>query len=381
MRSTFAMLDSVVYRLKAAASLLGISENTLRTYLQQSGIEVRRQNESNPDAPAIRIFDLQSIFALAAWRRAQGFVKPVADRPIIITVDIIKGGTGKSTSTAEVAIQLQLGGYRVLVIDIDIQANLTQLLGYEADLSMDEAETYGVSPEAIVEHNFSQICIPFIEKRKQRVQTLPDVSNVIKRPFGANGPALIPADTFLVDLEEGLTNAPGNREQVFKELFKKSREGAIPGFNINEYDFILFDCPPSVSLASSNAIATADYVIAPVRMDAFGVKGMSRLVQEINGLTERSEDPPPHLVILPTHYSPNLQRIGRMHEKLRDHQANLYPNAISSSEMFPKSLEAYLPLTLQAPTSEPVSQYRMFTEFLLKKISDDVARAPKLKAA
>lgn len=370
MRQTFTLLENYIYRLKAAAALLNISENTLRSYVKDSGIDIQRANKANPASPAVRLFSIEDIFSIAKWRREKEFVKKIAKGPLgttVISVSIIKGGTGKSTSSAEIAVQLSLEGYRVLLIDLDVQSNVTQLWGYESDFSIDEAESNGLSPEAIVVGTFANIGSQYIDSKNGRLAKMSDVSSIIKKPFGPNGPSLIPSDTFLGDLEQSFAFVKGNRELVFRELFKDSSAGLIPGLNVSDYDFVVFDCPPSLSFVSTNAIAAADYVVAPIKMDSFGLKGVSKLVSECNGLANRSPDVRPELVMLPTHYSTNISRVARMQQQLQAYKNNLSPSVISASELFPKSQENYLPLTLQQPTSSPVAEYRMFTEFLLQK--------------
>ena len=115
LRPTYAFVANVEHRLKSAAALLGVSENTLRTTLAESGIEVRRANHDNPSAPAVRLFDLPTIFQIADYRRSKKLTKgPEGKKPIVIAIEIIKGGTGKTTTAAEVAVQLQLQGLKVL---------------------------------------------------------------------------------------------------------------------------------------------------------------------------------------------------------------------------------------------------------------------------
>ena len=373
MRDTFAHLDDQVYRLRAAATLLDVSENTLRGYLKESEIEVRRQTDTNPKSPAVRLFTLQNIFDIAAWRRKQGFVKPVSDRPIMIAVDIIKGGTGKSTSTAEVGVQLALAGYRVLMIDLDSQANLTQLLGYESDLDDEDAAENDLSSEAIVQGTFASACADWFEMNRPK-GTTNQIGPCFKWPYGPNGPALIPSDTYFGDLELAINGKSGVRETIFRTLFEKAIKGEVPGFDIAQFDFILFDCPPATSFVAANALAASDYIVAPVKMDSFAVKGVSRLVGEIK-IVEQVTGNRPKMVILPTHYSQNLQRVARMWRRMQAYRSSLLDDQlfISTSELFPKSLELYMPLTLQSPSSAPVQEYRRFTEQLLRKISSDLA--------
>ena len=354
LRPTYAYIGAVEHRLKSAAALLGVSENTLRTTLAESGIEVRRANHDNPNAPAVRLFDLPTIFQIAEYRRAKKLTKgPEGKKPIVIAIEIIKGGTGKTTTAAEVAVQLQLQGLKVLGIDIDIQANFA---------------LYGLTEEGIVNGTFATICGPFIERNGRPV----DAKAIIKYPFGPSGPAIIPADTFFSDLEHDISKTGGKRELVFQKFFKESLAGNVPGLNVGDFDVVLFDCPPNISFVATNALASADIVIAPVKMESFSVKGLSRLIGEVHTLKAEygNEVKDPELVILPTYYSTNLPRVGRMQEKLSQYRANTSPVSISQSEEFPKSTDNYMPLTVIKPTCQPVKEYRMFVDHLIKKINE-----------
>jgi chromosome partitioning protein len=369
LRSTFAFVDAVEHRLRAVASLLSISENTLRTSLSECGINIRRANSVNTALPAVRIFDLPTIFEIAAWRRNKKLSKGLeGKRPIVMAVEIIKGGVGKTTTACEVAVQLQLQGLRVLAIDIDIQANLSQLFGYESDLEADEASSYNLNQDAIVSGTFATLCAPIAMRSTQRV----DARSVMKYPFGPFGPALIPADTYFGDLEKTIEKSAGPRELVFQRFFAESMEGKVPGLNVSDFDIVIFDCPPNVSFVASNAIACADIVIAPVKMESFSVKGLAKLINEFESLYETypRDIKKPELVILPTHFSISLPRVGRMKENLARYRAITSDTSISQSEEFPKATEKYLPLTLIKPTCQPVKEYRRFVEHLIKLILD-----------
>lgn len=374
-RSTFAQTDLLQYRLRAAGALLGVTDNTLRGYADNAGIQVKRASDINPGAPAIRVFDPETLFRLAQWRRSQGYVKGPISGPTVITIDVIKGGTGKTTTSVELALHLQLLGLRVILIDLDIQANATQLMGYEPDLTLDEAPAYEVSEEAIVQETFASILLPYIESKGRggaaafslRGSSAAAAGDVVKKPFGEYGPHLIPADTFFGDVEQALANAKGQRELYIRQLISASVEGSIPNFRAGDYDVIIFDCPPSVSFTSTAALAAADFVVAPIRLDAFSVKGLTKLMGEINSLDEAYKVRP-ELIILPTHYAPQLARIGRMQTQLTHYRDLLAPNSISASEEFPKSLNAYLPLTLQKPTSNAAKEYKLFAEHMHAKV-------------
>ncbi len=85
LRDTFAYVSEIEHRLRSTAALLSISENTLRATLSESGIEVRRANQENPNAPAVRLFDLPSIFEIAKWRRTKKQSKTLdGQKPVVI---------------------------------------------------------------------------------------------------------------------------------------------------------------------------------------------------------------------------------------------------------------------------------------------------------
>ena len=372
-RNTYAKIDELKYRTRAACALLGVSDVTLRSYSENSGIEVQRA----ATGVAVRLFDINTLFRLTDWRRASGLVKvpKQAGKPVFVTVDVVKGGTGKTTTAVETAIHLQFLGLRVLAIDLDVQANLTQCFGYEDDIVLEEIERFGVTKEALIEQTFAKLVKPFIEYKRTR-RAMPDLTGMIKKPFGQHGPHVIGADTYLGDLELDIANSTGPREMLFKAMFDLSLEGKIPGFDLSQYDVVIMDCPPNVSLTSTAALAAADLVIAPVRMDSFAVKGLRRLIGEIESV-EESYKVRPELVILPTHYSPQFSRISRMQASVNQYADSLAPHPISLSEEFPKAIENYLPLALQRPTSNASKEYQVFAEFIHGKILQIAATKAK----
>lgn len=375
-RSTFARTDALMYRLRAAEALLGVSHTTLRGYTEQSGVRVRRANEFNEQAVPSRVFEPETIFALAQWRREQGYVKGPAAGPVVVAVNVIKGGTGKTTTAVESAIHLQLMGLRTLCIDLDVQSNLSQSMGYESDLLPEEAEDHGITVEALVTSTFAHVVTPFVTasnrggSSRTPIEPIPDL---IKMPFGPMGPHVICSDMYVSDMEMPITNSKGARELTFRDLFAQAATGKYPALDISRYDVIILDCPPNMSMTSTCALAAADILVAPVKMDAFARKGLVRLMGEVKSLGKSYPVVNPQMMILPTHYSPNIKRISRMQTELGKYAAMLSPQVISSSEDFPKSLDNYLPLTLQKPTSKSASEYRLFADALRSKIFEIAA--------
>lgn len=370
LRDTYANVLAVEHRLKAAGACLGVAESTIRGYADQLNV-TRRASDTNPASPPVRVFDIPTIFDMANYRRQLKLVKlpRQGSRPVIITVLLAKGGVGKSTTTCELAMHLQLGGLRVLVIDLDSQSNLTHMMGYEADFTLEESSRYGLTDEAIVQFTFASVGIPFCTRSRGQLDSTPSYGHkLFKYPFGPNGPALIPADTFLADLEIALANASGHRELYVKNILDAGINRRVPGFDLSEFDVVLFDCPPSMSFATRNTLAAADIVIAPIRLDTFSIKGLTKLWEEMSALNQDYQVRP-ELVILPTHYEPNLQRTTRMNMLLEKYKAYVVQDIfIPRSELFPKSTETYLPLSLLQPTAAPVTSYKKFAGVIHDRI-------------
>ncbi|EHL24799.1 partitioning protein [Acidovorax sp. NO-1] len=364
LRSTYSDPSGLQYRLRAASALLGITDNTTKRYLEESNIQVRRANDDGTKSVAVRLFDPDTLFQIAQWRREKNLLKTPQNGPYVITVDIVKGGTGKTTTAAEITLHLQLAGLRVLAIDLDVQANLTQYMGYEADLTEKDLASYGLNLDAIVGQTFAHVVCPFLNRAPGE-----SVGSLIKMPFGKNGPHLIAADANLGDIEFALSTAKGSREMALDKLLNLAKTGQLPGFDTSKYDVIVFDCPPNVSMTSTAALAAADIVVAPVRLDAFAVKGLSRVIEELKLLRETYKDAiHSELVILATHFAAQLSRIQRMNQALQQYEKQVAPVSISVSEEFPKSLERYIPMSLQKPLSQASNEYKLFTDHLIKRL-------------
>lgn len=169
----------------------------------------------------------------------------------VLSFAMQKGGVGKTTTALNVGAILAAKGARVLLIDLDPQANLTQGLG--VDPSTIDYSTYEVLVNP--EHGTAFA--------------------TLTTPFGAD---LVPANLDLAGAELELASKVA-REQLLRKALREAR---------TNYEYILIDPPPSLGLFTLNALAAADAAIVPLQAQAYAFRAMPQLevtidlVREIN---------------------------------------------------------------------------------------------------
>jgi chromosome partitioning protein len=160
-----------------------------------------------------------------------------------------KGGVGKTTTTLSLGTLLAERGRRVLLIDLDPQANLTQGLG--------------VDPTTL-EYSVYEVLL-----NPERGADFAAVTT-------ASGVDLIPSALELAGAELELAGKVG-RELLLRKALRQTRE---------RYDYILIDPPPSLGIFSLNALAAADAVLVPMQLHAYALQAMPQLEQTIELVRE-----------------------------------------------------------------------------------------------
>lgn len=255
--------------------------------------------------------------------------------PVILAVTMQKGGVGKTTTTLNLAADLATKGKRVLAVDIDPQASLTEGLG--------------VDPNSIEHTIYNVLLNTDYDPAYATLQT-------------STGVDLIPANIALASAEMQLSAAVG-REMLLHE--------ALAHVN-DRYDYILIDPPPSLGLYTYNALAAATAAIVPVKAtDVYGMKAIPHLEAAIKLI--RKINPSLHIGGFLLTQADTRLNINRVIEtQLREN----YKEAVFKAVIPFNSKQAETPalgqpITVYAPTSAAAVAYQHFTEEVLARYGNE----------
>ena len=168
----------------------------------------------------------------------------------VIAVANQKGGVGKTTTAINLSAALAEKNKKVLLIDIDPQGNATSGVG--VDKNQIETTVY----ELILGEADIQDCIEYTEFENLH---------------------LIPSNVDLAAAEIELIGI-GEKEFIIKREVDKIK---------SKYDFILIDCPPSLSMLTINSMTTADTILVPIQCEYYALEGLSQLIYTINLVKKR----------------------------------------------------------------------------------------------
>jgi len=171
----------------------------------------------------------------------------------VIAIANQKGGVGKTTTAINLSACLAEAGQKVLAIDFDPQGNATTGLGLEKEY-MEETVYEMMLGECTLADCLHQ-------EVQENLDVLPSDSN------------LAGAEIELLDLDK--------KEFILKEHLDAVRDN---------YDFIMIDCPPSLSLLTLNALTAADTVLVPIQCEYYALEGLSQVLRTI-GLVKKTMNP------------------------------------------------------------------------------------------
>lgn len=260
----------------------------------------------------------------------------------VISIANQKGGCGKTTTAVNLAAALQRSGKKVLLIDADPQANLSQSLG------MTEEPEYNLYTE--------------IKK-----ETSGDGGNIRQAIMAAAvGLKVVPSSIDLAIAENELVSVYG-REQVLASLIEPVRQ---------EYDFIFIDCPHAIGMLTVNALTASDYVLIPLPGEFLPLKGVYSFMQQYDKIRKKLNRKLELLGLVLTKYEErktmNVQVRG---ELVREFGEKVYRTVIRTNIQLAKAQESGMDIFTFDKSSNGAKDYEQLAEELLKRLPDNTALA------
>ena len=243
-----------------------------------------------------------------------------------------KGGVGKTTTTVNLAAGLAKIGQRVLVIDLDPQGNAT--MGSGVDKRALKLSVYDVLLESAT----------IAEARLHSEKVGYDV-------LGANR-ELAGAEVELVELER--------RDKRLKEAI------AVVA---SEYDFVLIDCPPSLSLLTLNGLCSAHGVVVPMQCQYFALEGLSDLVNTIKQVHANLNPDLQIIGLLRVMFDPRITLQQQVSEQLKTHFADKVFNTVIPRNVRLAEAPSYgLPGVVFDPVSRGAQAFIEFANEMVQRI-------------
>ncbi len=241
-----------------------------------------------------------------------------------------KGGVGKTTTTVNLAAYLAKLGQRVLVVDVDPQANATASLGVDKNQQQD-----GSIYDAFVGD------VPL----KEMIQPTQQAN----LELAASSPQLAGAEIELVAMR--------GRETKLRAALRPVRD---------RYDYIFVDCPPSLGLLTVNALAAAHGVIIPVQCEYLALEGLTQLMTTIQ-LVRRSLNPTLQVRgLLMTMFDGRANLARQVRDEVQKHFSGQVFTVIVPRNVRLSEAPSYgLPILAYAPQSLGAQAYQAFAQELL----------------
>ena len=161
-----------------------------------------------------------------------------------------KGGVGKTTTAVNLAAALAVAEKRILLVDCDPQGNATTGIGIDKQ-ALSHSLYHGLIGAAGIDELVLESQVPYLK--------------------------VIPAKVELIGFEVEMLDTP-QRELCLKRFLDRAR---------NDFDYVLLDCPPSLSLLTVNAMTAADGLLIPLQCEFYALEGLGQLIQTMRLIKQR----------------------------------------------------------------------------------------------
>lgn len=252
----------------------------------------------------------------------------------VFCIEHHKGGIGKTTSTFNVAAALAKLGYKVLEIDADPQASLTLSAGYSP-------EDFPVT-----------IC--------EVLDGAAEISEAIYKVEGIENLSLVPSKNSLAEIQDALYGKKA-RERKLKKVVDQIK---------GNFDYVLIDCPPQLTLLVINCIYAADYVIVPCETSRLAFYNLEEFAKTVQGINEELEKPEPVeiLGIFATMYDARVNTDREVLAALKEQMDYPFLGCIARAAAAKRGLEKGLPAVINEPKESLSKAYMEITKKIVELI-------------
>lgn len=246
-----------------------------------------------------------------------------------------KGGVGKTTTAINLSACLAEKGKKVLAVDMDPQGNMTSGLGVDKDSV--ENTIYNL---IIGESKMEEVLIKDVLENLDIIPTNIDLSG---------------AEIELLDVEE--------KEYIVRNEIDKIKDN---------YDFIIIDCPPSLSMLTINAMTTADSVLVPIQCEYYALEGLSQLIHTVKLVRDRLN---PKLTIegvVFTMYDARTNLSLQVVENVKDNlEQTIYKTIIPRNIRLAEAPSYGIPINKYDPKSAGAESYLRLADEVIDKENEE----------
>jgi chromosome partitioning protein len=245
-----------------------------------------------------------------------------------------KGGTGKTTTSVSIAAGLASRGLKVLLVDTDSQGNVSVSLGIKAEKTLYHVLVMGVRPSDAA------------------VKVRPNLDLIVSNE------TLAAAELYLAGRQ--------NRDRIL-------RERLISAFD--DYDVVLLDCSPSLSLMNQNALVVADGIVVPVACDFLSLVGVRQVIKTVKNVNSLLHHPVQIHGVLPTFYDSRARICRDAIDAMKEHFGDRVMPPIRQATRLKEAPAQGKTIFEYAPESNAAEDYLRVVDLLVDGPAGQMKRA------